>query len=78
MKLKIHISLGILNLMGGNKFRSTDFEEEHDDSVTAKGNLILSCVQENVSHPSISYSQISYPQEEVSLKESTVQKGAQI
>ena len=63
---------------GGNKVRDTDFEEEHNYSVRAKGNLILSCVQENVSRPSIFYSQIAYPQEEVSLKETTIQKGTQI
>ena len=78
LKLKMHISFRILNLMGGNKVSNTNFEEEHDDNVNAKGNLILSCVQENVSCPSTSYSQIAYPQEEVSFKESTVQKGSQI
>ena len=40
--------------------------------------LILSNVQENVSRPSTSNSQIAYPQEEVSLKESTLHKGTQI
>ena len=29
----------------GNKVGDTDFDEEHDDSVNAKDNLILSCVQ---------------------------------
>ena len=29
---------------GGNKVRDTDFQEEHDDSVYAEGNQILSCV----------------------------------
>ena len=64
--------------MGGNKVRNIDFEEEHDDSVNVEGNLILSCVQENVSRPSTSFSQIAYPQEEVSLNQSTIQKGTQI
>ena len=63
---------------GGNKVRSTHFKEEHDDSVNAEDNLILSCVQENVSCPSTSYSQISYSQEEVSSRESTTEKGSQI
>ena len=58
---------------GGNKVRDTDFQEEHDDSVNTVGNLILSCVQADVSRPSASYSQIAYPQEEDALKESTVQ-----
>ena len=57
----MHISLRILNLMGGNKVRDTDFQEEHDDTVNTKGNLILSCVQADVSCPSASYSQIVYP-----------------
>ena len=74
----MHISLRILNLMGGNIVRDTDFQEEHDDSVNIEGNLILSCVQADVSHPSASYSQIAYPQEEVPLKESTVQEETQI
>ena len=63
---------------GGNKVRSTHFKEEHDDSVNAEDNLILSCVQENVSCPSTSYSQILYSQEEVSSRESTTEKGSQI
>ena len=41
---------------GGNKVRDTDFQEEHDNSVNTEGNLILSCVQADVSHPSASYS----------------------
>ena len=49
---------------GGNKARDTDFQEEHDDSVNTEGNLILSCVQAEVSRPSASCSQITYPQEE--------------
>ena len=57
-----------IELDGRNKVTNTDFEEEHNDSVNAKDNLIISCVQENVSRPSTSYSQIAYPQKEVSLK----------
>ena len=63
---------------GRTKVRDADFQEEHDDSVHAKGNLILSCVQADVSHPLASYSQIAFPQEEVLLKESTVLRGTQI
>ena len=62
----------------GNKVRDTDFQEEHNDSVNTKGNLILSCVQADVLCPSASYIQIVYPQEETSLKESTVQEETQI
>ena len=43
-----------------------------------KGNKILSCVQADVSRPSPSYSQITYPQEEAPLKESIVQEEIQI
>ena len=63
---------------GGNKVRDTEFQEEQDDSVNIEGNLILSCVQADVSRPSASYSQIIYPQEEVPLKESTILRGTQI
>ena len=63
---------------GGNKVRDTDFQEEHDDSVNIEGNLILSCVQADVSCLSASYSQIVYPQEEAPLKEFTVQEETQI
>ena len=41
---------------GGNKVRDTNFQKEHDDSVNIEGNLILSCVQADVSRPSASYS----------------------
>ena len=58
---------------GGNKVRDMDFQEEHDDSVNTEWNLILSCVQADVSRPSSSYSQILYPHEEAPLKEFTVQ-----
>ena len=63
---------------GGNKVRDTNFQEEHDDSVKTESTLILSCVQADVSRPLVSYSQIAYPQEEMSLKESTVQEETQI
>ena len=63
---------------GGNKVRDNDFQEEHDDSVDIEGNLILSCVQIDVSRPLASYSQIAYPQKGASLKESTVQEETQI
>ena len=52
--------------------------EEHNDSLNAEDNLILSCAQENVSRPSTSFSQIAYAQEEVLLKESIVQRGTEI
>ena len=52
---------------GGNKVRDTDSQEEHDDSVNIEGNLILPCVQADVSCPSASYSQIAYPQEEAQI-----------
>ena len=55
-----------------------DFQEEHDDSINTEGNLILSCVQTDVSRLSASYSQIAYPQEEAPLKESTVQEETKI
>ena len=58
----------------GNKVRDNDFQEEHDDSVNTEGNLILSCVQADLSRPSASYSQIAYLQEGAPLKESTVQE----
>ena len=48
LKLEMHISLRILNLMGENKFKNTNFKEEHNDSVNAEDNLILSYVQENL------------------------------
>ena len=63
---------------GRNKVREIDFQEEHDDSINTEGNRILSCVQVDVSHPSDSYGQIAYPQEEAPLKESTVQEETQI
>ena len=47
---------------GGNKVRDTDFQEEHDDNINTKGNLILSCVRADVSRPSAFYSQNAYPQ----------------
>ena len=62
---------------GGNKVRNTDFEE-YNDSLNAEDNLIRLCVQENVSRPSTSFSEIAYPQEEVLLKESTIQRGTKI
>ena len=64
--------------MGEIKIRDTDFWEQHKDSVNTKGNLILSCVQVDVSRPSASYSQIVYPQEEAPLKEYAVQEKPQI
>ena len=63
---------------GGNIVRDTDFQEEYDDNVNTEGNLILSCVQVDVSRPSASYSQIAYPHEELSFKEFTIQEKTHI
>ena len=57
-----------------NTARDTDFQKEYDDSLSTKGNPILSCVQGDISRPSSSYSQIAYPQEEAPLKESIIQE----